>query len=297
LRSGGETGPDFQLLLWESPLAPCFWSPDTCLCGFSFSALQETGQYSVELLRGPSGFGFSLRGGSEYNMDIYVLALMEGGPAQQCGKIQVCDLVEINGEPTAGMTHAQAVEHIRNGGSRIRLVLKRGNGFVPDYGTSTNLVFSAHPSLPPHPASASWDGSNINGGCPAPSRTSRTTQPSPSLSHSLPGNHPQTTRATRTLQQVEPPLLLPLTSHQHIRTLPWSPCPCFPSITPADLPPPRSQSCVYSAVLHKYRKGAEFWYELHNAAASDSRAEDRRYLFIARGHMCVLSKHTSILQG
>lgn len=50
---------------------------------------QETGQYSVELLRGPNGFGFSLRGGSEYNMDIYVLALMEGGPAQQCGKIQV----------------------------------------------------------------------------------------------------------------------------------------------------------------------------------------------------------------
>ncbi|XP_033029424.1 membrane-associated guanylate kinase, WW and PDZ domain-containing protein 3-like isoform X1 [Lacerta agilis] len=95
---------------------------------------QETGQYSVELLRGPSGFGFSLRGGSEYNMDIYVLALMEGGPAQQCGKIQVSDqLVEINGEPTAGMTHAQAVEHIRNGGSRIRLLLKRGNGFVPDY--------------------------------------------------------------------------------------------------------------------------------------------------------------------
>uniref|UniRef100_A0A8D0E1E8 PDZ domain-containing protein n=1 Tax=Salvator merianae TaxID=96440 RepID=A0A8D0E1E8_SALMN len=103
-------------------------------CGFSLSVLQETDQYSVELLRGPNGFGFSLRGGSEYNMDIYVLALMEGGPAQQCGKIQVSDqLLEINGELTAGMTHAQAVEHIRNGGSRIRLVLKRGNGFVPDY--------------------------------------------------------------------------------------------------------------------------------------------------------------------
>nr|XP_020669967.1 membrane-associated guanylate kinase, WW and PDZ domain-containing protein 1-like isoform X2 [Pogona vitticeps] len=95
---------------------------------------QEPDQYSVELVRGPHGFGFSLRGGSEYNMDIYVLALMEGGPAEQCGKIQVSDqLVEINGEPTAGMTHAQAVEHIRNGGSRIRLMLKRGNGFVPDY--------------------------------------------------------------------------------------------------------------------------------------------------------------------
>ncbi|KAJ6655302.1 hypothetical protein lerEdw1_005494 [Lerista edwardsae] len=108
----------------ESPRSPTFHSPQ----------LQETGQYSVELLRGPNGFGFSLRGGSEYNMDIYVLALMEGGPAQQCGKMQVSDqLIEINGEPTVGMTHAQAVEHIRSGGSRIHLVLKRGNGFVPDY--------------------------------------------------------------------------------------------------------------------------------------------------------------------
>ncbi|XP_077185642.1 PDZ domain-containing protein MAGIX isoform X2 [Paroedura picta] len=95
---------------------------------------KETAQYSVELVRGPKGFGFSLRGGSEYNMDIYVLALMEGGPAQQCGKIQVSDqLIEINGESTAGMTHAQAVEHIRNGGGRMRLVLKKGNGFIPDY--------------------------------------------------------------------------------------------------------------------------------------------------------------------
>ncbi|XP_026567151.1 PDZ domain-containing protein MAGIX [Pseudonaja textilis] len=105
------------------------WSPSSHL-----TQSQEPGQYSVELLRGPSGFGLSLRGGSEYNMDIYVLALMEGGPAQQCGKIQVSDqLVEINGESTAGMTHGQAVEHIRSSGSRIRLVLKRGNGFIPDY--------------------------------------------------------------------------------------------------------------------------------------------------------------------
>ncbi|XP_067408335.1 PDZ domain-containing protein MAGIX [Emydura macquarii macquarii] len=98
------------------------------------SAPRDPHSYSVELLRGPLGFGLSLRGGSEYNMDIYVLGLMEGGPAQQSGKIQVSDqLVEINGEPTLGMTHARAVEQIRRGGSRICLVLKKGNGFVPDY--------------------------------------------------------------------------------------------------------------------------------------------------------------------
>ncbi|XP_029283598.1 membrane-associated guanylate kinase, WW and PDZ domain-containing protein 1 isoform X1 [Cottoperca gobio] len=43
-------------------------------------------------------------------------------------------LVEINGDSTSGMTHSQAVEQIRRGGHRIHLVLKKGNGYVPDYG-------------------------------------------------------------------------------------------------------------------------------------------------------------------
>ncbi|XP_035864070.1 membrane-associated guanylate kinase, WW and PDZ domain-containing protein 1 isoform X3 [Sander lucioperca] len=91
--------------------------------------------YNVDLERGPTGFGFSLRGGSEYNMGLYVLGLMEGGPAQRSNKIQVSDqLVEINGDSTSGMTHSQAVEQIRRGGHRIHLILKKGNGYVPDYG-------------------------------------------------------------------------------------------------------------------------------------------------------------------
>ncbi|KAK2851744.1 hypothetical protein Q5P01_008020 [Channa striata] len=95
---------------------------------------RDSRYYSVDLDRGPSGFGFSLRGGSEYNMGLYVLGLMEGGPASRSQKMQVSDqLVEINGDSTAGMTHSQAVEQIRRGGHRIHLVLKRGNGYVPDY--------------------------------------------------------------------------------------------------------------------------------------------------------------------
>lgn len=49
----------------------------------------ESRFYSVDLERGPTGFGFSLRGGSEYNMGLYVLGLMDGGPAQRSNKIQV----------------------------------------------------------------------------------------------------------------------------------------------------------------------------------------------------------------
>ncbi|XP_052419046.1 membrane-associated guanylate kinase, WW and PDZ domain-containing protein 3 isoform X2 [Carassius gibelio] len=105
-----------------------------------------TRYYSVELERGPTGFGFSLRGGSEYNMGLYVLGLMEGGPASRSHKIQVSDqLVEINGESTAGMSHSQAVEQIRTGGSRIHLVFKKGNGYVPDYDRDQVTAVSSSP--------------------------------------------------------------------------------------------------------------------------------------------------------
>ncbi|XP_043975201.1 membrane-associated guanylate kinase, WW and PDZ domain-containing protein 3 isoform X2 [Gambusia affinis] len=105
---------------------------------------RDSRYYSVDLDRGPSGFGFSLRGGSEYNMGLYVLGLMEGGPASRSQKIQVSDqLVEINGDSTAGMTHSQAVEMIRRGGHRIHLVLKRGNGYVPDYAREQRITSSS----------------------------------------------------------------------------------------------------------------------------------------------------------
>lgn len=51
--------------------------------------LQDSQYYTVDLERGPTGFGFSLRGGSEYNMGLYVLGLMEGGPASCSQKMQV----------------------------------------------------------------------------------------------------------------------------------------------------------------------------------------------------------------
>lgn len=43
----------------------------------------------MELERGAKGFGFSLRGGREYNMDLYVLRLADDGPAERCGKMKV----------------------------------------------------------------------------------------------------------------------------------------------------------------------------------------------------------------
>ncbi|KAM8758661.1 membrane-associated guanylate kinase, WW and PDZ domain-containing protein 1 isoform 18-T18 [Rhynchonycteris naso] len=97
-------------------------------------ATQEQDFYTVELERGAKGFGFSLRGGREYNMDLYVLRLAEDGPAERCGKMRIGDeILEINGETTKNMKHSRAIELIKNGGRRVRLSLKRGDGSVPEY--------------------------------------------------------------------------------------------------------------------------------------------------------------------
>ncbi|KTG04599.1 hypothetical protein cypCar_00037361 [Cyprinus carpio] len=49
---------------------------------------QEAEYYSVDLERESKGFGFSLRGGKEYNMDLYVLRLAEDGAAAKNGKMR-----------------------------------------------------------------------------------------------------------------------------------------------------------------------------------------------------------------
>ncbi|KAI5093667.1 membrane-associated guanylate kinase, WW and PDZ domain-containing protein 1 isoform X5 [Silurus meridionalis] len=95
---------------------------------------QEGELYSVDLERDSKGFGFSLRGGREYNMDLYVLRLAEEGAAVRSGKMRVGDeILEINGESTKGMKHTRAIELIKSGGRTAHLVLKRGDGSVPEY--------------------------------------------------------------------------------------------------------------------------------------------------------------------
>ena len=46
--------------------------------------------YSVELHRGSRGFGFSIRGGREFNnMPLYVLRIADGGAADLDGRLRV----------------------------------------------------------------------------------------------------------------------------------------------------------------------------------------------------------------
>ncbi|XP_053920130.1 membrane-associated guanylate kinase, WW and PDZ domain-containing protein 2 isoform X10 [Cuculus canorus] len=162
-------------------------SPDTRQYPLSeYRQPQDFDYFTVDLEKGAKGFGFSIRGGREYKMDLYVLRLAEDGPAIRNGRMRVGDqIIEINGESTRDMTHARAIELIKSGGRRVRLLLKRGTGQVPEYdepnswsaptATSTGLpevalslddiispLFSSHiapPSDPSHQISpeATWD--------------------------------------------------------------------------------------------------------------------------------------------
>ncbi|XP_015266968.1 PREDICTED: membrane-associated guanylate kinase, WW and PDZ domain-containing protein 3 [Gekko japonicus] len=104
---------------------------------------QSPGCYPVELERGPRGFGFSLRGGKEYNMGLFILRLAEDGPAIKDGRIHVGDqIVEINGEPTQGITHTRAIELIQSGGNKVLLLLRPGTGLIPDHGLAPSSLCS-----------------------------------------------------------------------------------------------------------------------------------------------------------
>ncbi|XP_014803928.1 PREDICTED: membrane-associated guanylate kinase, WW and PDZ domain-containing protein 3 [Calidris pugnax] len=123
---------------------------------------QSPGCFPVELERGPRGFGFSLRGGKEYNMGLFILRLAEDGPAVKDGRVHVGDqIVEINGEPTQGITHTRAIELIQAGGNKVLLLLRPGTGLIPDHSdwdsynpSSSNVIYEEQSPLPSSPHSA-----------------------------------------------------------------------------------------------------------------------------------------------
>ncbi|XP_037336535.2 membrane-associated guanylate kinase, WW and PDZ domain-containing protein 3a isoform X1 [Pungitius pungitius] len=110
----------------------------------------KQGCFVVELDRSQRGFGFSLRGGKEYNMGLFILRLAEDGPALRDGRIHVGDqIVEINGEATQGITHTRAIELIQAGGSKVHLLLRPGQGLVPDHSSKDKVTIpsSSYPRL------------------------------------------------------------------------------------------------------------------------------------------------------
>ncbi|XP_070695139.1 membrane-associated guanylate kinase, WW and PDZ domain-containing protein 3a [Pempheris klunzingeri] len=137
----------------------------------------KQGCFVVELERSQRGFGFSLRGGKEYNMGLFILRLAEDGPALKDGRIHVGDqIVEINGEATQGITHTRAIELIQAGGSKVHLLLRPGQGLVPDHSSKdkvtiptssfSRLSVSDGQSSPASPSSVSLSTSELSPSSP-----------------------------------------------------------------------------------------------------------------------------------
>ncbi|XP_042548234.1 membrane-associated guanylate kinase, WW and PDZ domain-containing protein 3 [Dipodomys spectabilis] len=154
---------------------------------------QSLGCCPVELERGPRGFGFSLRGGKEYNMGLFILRLAEDGPAIRDGRIHVGDqIVEINGEPTQGITHTRAIELIQAGGNKVLLLLRPGSGLIPDHGDgdtssppSLSVIYEEQPPCPspPHTAPARGEAELKDDG---PEKRSTSHEHQPELTHQPP---------------------------------------------------------------------------------------------------------------
>ncbi|XP_053724093.1 membrane-associated guanylate kinase, WW and PDZ domain-containing protein 3 isoform X1 [Synchiropus splendidus] len=129
-RRDGSTWSDHKTLSLEQQGTLCVTGPNQ-------------GCLTVELDRSPRGFGFSLRGGTEYNMGLYILRLAEDGPAQLDGRIHVGDeIVEINGEPARGISHTRAIELIQAGGNKVVLLLRPGAGLAQDSGQHDQKLIS-----------------------------------------------------------------------------------------------------------------------------------------------------------
>ena len=114
------------------------------------SAIINHNEYHViELVKHHTqGFGFSIRGGKEFNIPLFVLKIAENGLAYMDGRLQVGDqILEINGFDAYQMTHSEAIERIKSSsGSNVVTLLIRRTGLPPPSITdiiAANSVLSA----------------------------------------------------------------------------------------------------------------------------------------------------------
>ncbi len=98
----------------------------------STKAIINQNEYHVIELRKQfqGGFGFSIRGGKEFHIPLYVLKLADMGPAMLDGRLQVGDqILEINSSDAYQMTHGDAIERIKAGGNAVTLLIRRTGNY------------------------------------------------------------------------------------------------------------------------------------------------------------------------
>uniref|UniRef100_A0A3B3SVZ9 Whirlin n=1 Tax=Paramormyrops kingsleyae TaxID=1676925 RepID=A0A3B3SVZ9_9TELE len=149
-----------QLLFDQYTSEGC--SPD------SFSTGSEGTVRQVTLKRNKSneGLGFSIRGGSEHGVGIYVSLVEPGSLAEKEGLLVGDQILKVNDKVFSRVTHAEAVKVLK--GSKKLSLSVRSVGRIPG-GYVTNHVYtwvdpqgrsvSPPPDLPEHRSSASGSGS------------------------------------------------------------------------------------------------------------------------------------------
>ncbi|KAJ7397648.1 FERM and PDZ domain-containing protein 2 [Pitangus sulphuratus] len=89
---------------------------------------------SADNLDAEGGINTSVRHGG-----IYVKSIIPRGPADKDGQIKIGDrLLEVDGISLCGITHKQAVEHLKKSGQIAKLVLERGNYQLAEPGVTAN---------------------------------------------------------------------------------------------------------------------------------------------------------------
>uniref|UniRef100_A0A674A940 Membrane-associated guanylate kinase, WW and PDZ domain-containing protein 1 n=1 Tax=Salmo trutta TaxID=8032 RepID=A0A674A940_SALTR len=175
--------------------------------------------FTVELEKSVKGFGFSIRGGREYKMDLFVLRLAEDGPAIRNGRMRVGDqIIEINGDTTRDMTHTRAIELIKSGGRRVRLLLKRGTGQVPEYDSTS--PWDARPSASPSLSEVALPPDTLTMPSPSSHLTPPQQPPGPDLAHLPPQEVPWEPAAqeSRRVERSQSPRKAPTEPHNPDQT-------------------------------------------------------------------------------
>ncbi|KAI6661208.1 cysteine proteinase 1-like isoform X1 [Oopsacas minuta] len=86
--------------------------------------------FVIEIQKDGEGFGFSIHGGSDVGIPLRVMKIATGKAADRDGRLLANDeILEINGQGTQNMMHHDAINQIKYGGERVKLVIRRGLDF------------------------------------------------------------------------------------------------------------------------------------------------------------------------
>ncbi|KJE92679.1 hypothetical protein CAOG_03596 [Capsaspora owczarzaki ATCC 30864] len=94
----------------------------------------------VVLIRGQSGFDFSIKGGSGLNLPVIISRVFAGGVAERSGQLHYGDeILSVNGNSLKNASHEDAVRFLKGSGTKVTLVVRSTHGVVASESVSAAL--------------------------------------------------------------------------------------------------------------------------------------------------------------